>query len=708
MEPRLTLNSRQKQMLALLLQAPAPVTLKEMAGELGLSVRTMQRELEGISRRLVPFGVTLIKKTGVGLSVEGSDAAKKQLLQQLSASPSVKIFSPEERRHLLLRLLLTKREAVKLFYFSSKLDVTEATVSNDLDKLEPWFAKHRIALVRKPGLGVYIEADEKSIRAAMIDHLYEHLSQEQLMDMLSSYSLSFTNQRKLKLSIRNHLLHFIDPGIIGQIEEIVRSSEMRRGYEMMDSAYVGFVVHIALAVQRLKSGENISIDAEALGKLKAAGEFKWAQQMAEELSVRLDIDIPESEVGYITMHLLGAKGKRILAPVGEPQERGAEAYAARMIRIVENELKLTLENDPSLYEALLVHLEAAINRIRLHMEIRNPLLAHIRETYPDIFEAAAKASRYLQEELQAEVPEEEIGYLAMHFGAAVVRTKTISPQRFRVLLACSSGMGTSRLLAAQIGTSFPHIHIVDTVSLLHLEEAVRKYSPIDLIVSTVPFEHETHRVVVVHSFLEQDDIELIETHLHGLPLIGTAAREAYTEIEDTVMTVNRYGEGVVQLTNHLFFAEGLEAVSKREAIAAAAAFAGSVVPGIPVPQLEGDLLQREELGGIVVEESKLAMLHCRSTAVPVLMACVLRFAQPLSWQPPGQDAVVRTVLLLLAPRSAPKEHIEMISEISAMLIEEDFVETVASAPFDLVQKELKSVIGKGYMNKTGVFFRGTR
>jgi mannitol operon transcriptional antiterminator len=269
-------------------------------------------------------------------------------------------------------------------------------------------------------------------------------------------------------------------------------------------------------------------------------------------------------------------------------------------------------------------------------------------------------------------------------------------------------MGTSRLLAAQIEKNFPHIHIVDTVSLLHLEAAIRKKAPIDLIISTVPFEHDRHRVVVVNSFLEKEDFELIETHLYGLPLISGTAHEENIEIEDTVMTVNRYGEGIVQLTNHMFFSDRIEAASKAEVIAEAASFVQSEVTGVDGQQLERDLLQREELGGIVLEESGLAMLHCRSEAVPVMMVCVLRAKKPVPWNNNGQDSFVETVLLLLAPRSAPKEHIEMISEISAMLIEEDFVDALTNKPFTLVHKELKSIIGKGYLNKTSSFFWGKR
>ncbi|GAA3331536.1 hypothetical protein GCM10020331_088520 [Ectobacillus funiculus] len=82
-----------------------------------------------------------------------------------STCPSInpiKYFSPEERQYILKQLLLTLKEPTKLYYFSTKFNVTEATISNDLLKIEPWFEKkHGIKLIRKPGFGVYIEGNEK-------------------------------------------------------------------------------------------------------------------------------------------------------------------------------------------------------------------------------------------------------------------------------------------------------------------------------------------------------------------------------------------------------------------------------------------------------------------------------------------------------------------------------------------------------------------
>lgn len=408
------------------------------------------------------------------------------------------------------------------------------------------------------------------------------------------------------------------------------------------------------------------------------------------------------------MHLLGAKGKRIFSLPIKQETLNVKTYVQQMIRIVENELKLELDHDATLIESLSTHLESAINRLLLNMDIRNPLLDRIRSEYPDVFLAASKAAQYLESQLKCAVPEEEIGYLAMHFGAAIVRKTGKSLRGYRILLACASGMGTSRLLAAQIEKNLPHIRIVDIVSLLNVEKWLSKKLPVDLIISTVPFKHDDYQVIVVNSFLQETDIELIEKYLENIPIAVRPQQDEGVEIEDTVMKINRYGEAVMLLMNHIFIVSELSAASKNDVITQASAFVGTQLQQVDISLLEAELQEREKLGGLVFEKERFSMLHCRSGAIHSICICLFQLANDVQWYNLDQVTPVSTVLLLLAPFNSPKEYIEMISEISAALIEEDFLNSLINDEYSNIKIKIKAVLGKGYMDKTTSVFRGAQ
>ena len=73
-------------------------------------------------------------------------------------------------------------------------------------------------------------------------------------------------------------------------------------------------------------------------------------------------------------------------------------------------------SNEALLEGLVTHLKPAIYRVRQNMGITNPLLPSIRKDYEDLFQIIKKADRKSVPGLQ--IPDEEIGFLVMHFGSA--------------------------------------------------------------------------------------------------------------------------------------------------------------------------------------------------------------------------------------------------------------------------------------------------
>ncbi|GAA3330956.1 hypothetical protein GCM10020331_085560 [Ectobacillus funiculus] len=58
-------------------------------------------------------------------------------------------YTPEERQTILLCTLLEAKEPVKLASLANDLNVTVATVSNDLNKVEEYLQKFALSLLRK-------------------------------------------------------------------------------------------------------------------------------------------------------------------------------------------------------------------------------------------------------------------------------------------------------------------------------------------------------------------------------------------------------------------------------------------------------------------------------------------------------------------------------------------------------------------------------
>ena len=672
-----------------------------LADRLGVSLRTLQREIAELDLYLSRFGIRFRKKFGRGLKLHGDASALAELNERLrregGAGPE---YTAEERLAVIKHMLLSAKEPVKLYAIGRALGVAESTVSLDLQKAGPWLEKYGIRLHRKPGLGVYIEGSEKQIRTALADLLYENVTREQLMTLICDRGAA--EREKLRDEIRGRLLHFVDPAWLLKIEEVVQQMERKRGYPMADNAYVGFVVHLALAAQRLKNREEITIERDILEKLKATPEFGLASDLADRLSEKLELKFPESEIGYITMHILGARSSNVMG--SDYDYSVMEGYAKRMISVMEQELKLELGSDDRLATNLTTHLRSAVKRIELGMPVRNPLLQHVKAEYPDIFEAARKASRCLEEELGKPVPEEEIGYLAMHFGTAILNRQETDREKYRVLLVCSSGIGTSQLLQAQIKLKFPSLHVEDTVSLMQLEEWLRGHPPVDLVLTTLPIRLDHAEAVTVSPFLTEEDIARIRERLEEIRSRRQGGRRPALDRASVVRTVDqveRYGSALAGLLRNIEVVDRFEAEDKRQLIDRIMVFAEERFAVTDPAALRRDLENRERLGPLLMEPEQLAMLHCRSEGIGEMAICLFRLAREVHWDMEGRRAPVRTVLTMLGPLNGPKENFELASEISMSLIEEPFVLSLTQGSPREAMEAMQFVLKKGYVRLIG-------
>ncbi len=177
------IHERSKIIIKILLNNNSYVTANEIATNLKVSIKTITRQLTDVEKILTQYNLSLERKTGKGMRIIGCNQAKTNLLQQIDENTHHE-YSPTERQNIILSQLLKSQEPLKLIALSKLLNVTDTTIGNDLDKLEAWIKKMNLNLVRKPGLGIYLEGLEKDFRKAIINHIYTHIHEKNFLQLL--------------------------------------------------------------------------------------------------------------------------------------------------------------------------------------------------------------------------------------------------------------------------------------------------------------------------------------------------------------------------------------------------------------------------------------------------------------------------------------------------------------------------------------------
>lgn len=475
---------------------------------MGVSNRTIRYDLDAIEEILEEQDIKLIRKRGVGiyLNIDGQESVDDMLKFNCDYS---KILSPDERQKFIIGELLSRDEPVKVKEFEILLGVSEGTVLSDLDVVEEWLNTKGLNLIRRQNFGIQIEESEEKWRAAVFDFLEDITDENKIQELVD-------NENNQLAAFFKDLLDLVDIQQLQHLKRIIREAEYELGFKFTDDTYSALVLHTTIALQRLLKGKEIFMDEQDLNNLKNKNEFEIARNIAKEIEKIFFIKMPESEIGYITLHLLGAKlfvNENINVDSCENIiDKDIIDLSQQMVRVASKILEVDLNRDEKLIYGLAFHLGSTLNRVKYGMSIKNEYLHDIKDKYPDLYNVAKIITSIIYCQLDNKIEESEIGYIALHLGAALTRKQWYreSHKRFKVILVCSSGIGTTSLLEENVKMHFPNIEILGSHTLDSIEKNKVEYSAADFLISTVPIGNCSIDTIVVNPLLKSKDIERIK------------------------------------------------------------------------------------------------------------------------------------------------------------------------------------------------------
>lgn len=657
--------ARERALLLYLLETNQFVTIKDIASTLDVSERTIHRDLKGIDDALMSFHLKLETKKGQGIKLFGDSSDRTKLQKQLMKSHPLE-YTKEERITIILTMLFSTSEPTKLIALASDLNVTIATVSNDLDDVASQLQDYHLELVRKRGYGVIIQGKEEYKRAALKSLIARYIDPFEVVHLFKTKK----NQETMTTDfIAERLLDFVNQETIVEIEANVEEVFKAFDIVLADNAYIGLVVHLALAVQRLKSGEKIHFDTKYLEEIQKYDEFKVAELLIERLKKGLAIEMPLDEIGYITMHLLGAKLRESEElTIAEDSAIDIAMQVRKLIQYVGQQYDTNFQNDSRLLSDLVTHLKPALFRIKRGMKIVNPLLQDVEEKYFKLMEVVASGVSLTFPTLT--FPRDEIGYLVMHFGAQLYQK--IKAQNIKALVICSSGIGTARILATRLKQNFPEVTAVKTISMLSIQDV--DISQFDMVLSTIKLHQFNHPYIIVSPMLLEDELVEIEKYISQIsPLKEKALKkvEQGTNYQKRLSHLSKQAIITQAIVDHLqinsFASLTIDEliIQKCQALETQNMIEDSQT-------LADDLQARLDMGGLAIPELSMALFHTRSAVVKAPHFSVVNLENPIDLDGmDGQKQAVKTVLFMLANDSVSEDELTLLSYLSSLLIQDD-------------------------------------
>lgn len=471
----ITLNERQNSILKYLYNKKDYTTINEISKEFKVSVRTIRYDLDNIEYTLKDNEkISLVRTPRYGIKLEFK--GKRDILTFSSIFDCVEINSPEDRViFIAINLLIGNSKVEEL---SNMLSISKNTVVSDLKKAKEILNNLRINVISKAYVGTCIEGDEEDIRYAFIN-LYYKISNSD-------------NYKLLKMIIDDF------DSIKADIEERIHKIESRLFLEYSDTSFKELIIIIMYCFMRMGEYSNFNYSEEYIHEKEQEEEFEAIQYAFADKTE------DKKEICYLMKWFKSAKVMSFINDKSDVKMDGNKYLAMRIIEDMEKYTGIDYSNDFDFVNSVVMHFSVAMYRMQNNFKIENPLKEDIKMRLGIIYQITEDVMKKYESEIGVEFPDDEVSYMAMHFGAAFER-KTQEIFDTKALIVCNSGLATAGLLSARMEVMLPQIQVEGVCRLNNLEDEL-KNKDVDIIISTVPIRNTDIEYVEVNPMLNIDDV----------------------------------------------------------------------------------------------------------------------------------------------------------------------------------------------------------
>ncbi|MGT2753722.1 BglG family transcription antiterminator [Streptococcus ovis] len=468
--------TRLDDILNYLISQNVPVPAGRLCKDLNISVRTLRNDIKQINDYIHQNGATieLIRREGYLLRYTNQKQFKSFWAHE---DKGTFLFTSSENRILfLLRIFLTTENFISKEYLIDTFFISQNTLYNDFRILKKTLEPYQISIHNKSNMGYYIQAEEKNIRTAIVDLIFQN-----------NLHHFITEQTSVVKDVCNNIDYKLFTVIFYKFFRKINLSNT-------DFFEKNSFASLLLTISRIKSAHLIS--HIHYSGLCLSEEYKEPfKQFISELEVAFQCTIPQEEQAYI-LFLLSENYPNLISELYSIQDN--DTLASNITDALITNLSKTISDhwvfDEQLRINLKNHILRALNILVIKGSRTNPIIQHVENNFPYAFELAVNEMAKIETLFNISFSEDEISYIALYFANAIENHKDDTISKINIAIICGTGQILSSIIESKLRRQF--LNTIGTVEKLSIRE-FENLSNInyDLTVSTVPLpEYLNHNI----------------------------------------------------------------------------------------------------------------------------------------------------------------------------------------------------------------------
>lgn len=455
------ISDRSKEIIENLMNANGPLTVSALSKKLGVTERTIYRQIPEVTEIIESYDLTLDNSSGNGFMIFGSLYNLKRLNSAFEEVKTEQNYSNKERVDIILLTLLNEDDYIKTQALAIDLNTSSQTIRNDYQSMKEKLQGHNVQFETKKSEGVRLTGHEIPKRHLFVNVLLQNIAPDNFFDWLKD-----NNYRP------NHFIDLLknfdyeEPlkVLYQKMQNVIR----KRHLNISDKELQEFLVLIAIFIKR----HSYINDQEDILKLMIhlyVGRSHY--ELNQQISAFQNLD-----------------------------------HISSLINEIEKKFHFPFSEDKNLAENLLLHINMAMERIQSGITVTNPMLEDIYQSDPKLYEIVKESFRNIFQPIK--IPEDEIGYIVIYFIASM---DYLSKNSISVLVVCSTGIGSSKMLRSRLEREFSEIDVKKIISLHKLHD--EKLDQYDFIISTVPLDLDESKYLCVSPLLNEEEKEKVRKQI---------------------------------------------------------------------------------------------------------------------------------------------------------------------------------------------------
>lgn len=414
------MHNTEQNILQFLLSETNPMSSLTLAKRCGVSSRTIKNVVKTINSSY-PDTIFADHK---GYKLVSTQQAMRLLKEQYGVQiPDTYL----ERTNYIIWHILIYHEVLDVFDICDTLGISYSTLMSDIHKWNKFNKRTDVKLGTKKGK-IIIQGAEANKRKLITSIIYNENFND-FLDISKLYSV-FGQEN------------------VNTLIELCTQSFDESGVYIDDFSLVNLLLHILIIINRIKNNQFIYYEKENKSIQTSNTLNTNLNNLINQIESHFNIKINSQEKSELIIlfqsymnRIDGLQSTQQLAKlIGDKNFD----FIDKVIKLIKDSYTIDLSNTAFVMPFGL-HLKTLLFRCKNNKFNKNPLLNHIRQNYPVLYEMAITIATLFDQYYHISLNEDEIAFFAIHIGTELER-QTSNRNKISTVILCPDYLGNSEVI----------------------------------------------------------------------------------------------------------------------------------------------------------------------------------------------------------------------------------------------------------------------